>query len=549
MECPACHTPNVDGARFCAKCGALLPAEQTEVDPLIGTVVGGRFRILGVLGEGGMGRVYTAEQQMGTTTRKVAVKTLLAEFARDPKVVERFMRECATVVELEHPNTIKFYDYGKTDAGDLYIAMELLTGASLEKALEGGALAPDRVDRILSQIAGSLQEAHDKGIVHRDLKPANIFLTTRAGEGDYVKVLDFGIAKRDEKHSKAEAKLTQQGTVLGTPPYMSPEQFKGQELDARSDIYSLGVMSYEMLTGRLPFDADTPWAWATQHMTAQPFPFETVPIGSAVPAKMKAAVMRALSKDKSQRHQSVREFYEELTMGGGGRLLDGLRAPTLERLGRWSRSGDGAAPTQAGVPGYPSGAQSLQHTPSSPGVIGAAPAYPSSSGMAVPAGAYPGAPPVPAPTAKAPRKSSAGLIVGALVLVGALGALGVFVLGKQKGPTTGAEGADAGAATTAVVDTGKPPAQQDAGAPPVSTAVADVGPPSHPQHNPHDQDCKAAEQAARDNNLEEAQRRLKKCEGPLREAAERCREGCRGRQEEALPRWILQQMSAWRAVC
>src|SRR6516164_3255659 len=151
MECPACHTPNIDGARFCAKCGALLPAVQKdEGDPLIGSIVGGRFNITGILGEGGMGRVYNAEQQMGTTIRKVAVKTLLSEYARDAKVVERFMRECATVVELEHPNTIKFYDYGRTDAGDLYIAMELLTGASLEKALESGALQPERVDRILS---------------------------------------------------------------------------------------------------------------------------------------------------------------------------------------------------------------------------------------------------------------------------------------------------------------------------------------------------------------------------------------------------------------
>src|SRR6185437_3819163 len=319
-------------------------------------------------------------------------------------------------------------------AGDLYIAMELLSGASLEKALEGGALPPDRVDRVLSQIAGSLQEAHDKGIVPRDLKPANIYLTTRVGEGDYVKVLDFGIAKRDEKHSKTEAKLTQQGTVLGTPPYMSPEQFKGQELDARSDIYSLGVMTYEMLTGRLPFDADTPWAWATQHMTAQPFPFETVPMGSAVPAKMKAAVMRALSKDKNLRHPSVREFYEEFTIGaGGGRvsLVSGAPRTSVSEAG--GAPVIGAAPTSTGAAAYPSGTQPLQHTPSSPGVIGAAPVYPSSSGMAVPAGAYPGAPQTAPPSAA--RKSSAGLIVGALVLVGALGAAGVLVLGKKKSGT------------------------------------------------------------------------------------------------------------------
>src|SRR5205814_6237770 len=124
-------------------------------------------------------------------------------------------------------------------------------------------------------------------------------------------------AKKDDKNSKHEQKLTQQGTVLGTPPYMSPEQFRGHELDARSDIYSLAVMTYEMLTGRLPFDADTPWAWATQHMTAQPFPFEMIPIGGQVPPKMKSAVMRALAKEKEKRQQTAREFYDELTIGAG----------------------------------------------------------------------------------------------------------------------------------------------------------------------------------------------------------------------------------------
>ena len=189
MECPACHMPNADGARFCAKCGALLPAAATEEDPLIGTILGGRFRITGILGEGGMGRVYSGEQQMGTSVRKVAVKMLLAQYAKDPQVVARFMRECGTVSELEHPNTIKVYDFGPTASNDLYIAMELLSGASLEKVLESGALPPERVDRILSQVSGSLQEAHDKGIVHRDLKPANIYLTTRAGEEDRKSVV------------------------------------------------------------------------------------------------------------------------------------------------------------------------------------------------------------------------------------------------------------------------------------------------------------------------------------------------------------------------
>src|SRR5690606_35847192 len=152
-------------------------------------------------------------------------------------------------------------------------------------------MSHERVVHVVQQICGSLEEAHRNGTVHRDLKPDNVMLTTRADQPHFAKVLAFGIAKRREARDAAqEKKLTQQGMVLGTPPYMSPEQFTGKELDARSDIYSLGVMIYEMLTGRLPFAAETPWQWATQHMTAQPFPFETHPMGAQVPAAMKAAV-------------------------------------------------------------------------------------------------------------------------------------------------------------------------------------------------------------------------------------------------------------------
>ncbi len=315
MECPACEHENAEGTRFCAKCGALLPVPRKEnEDPLIGKVVGGRFRITGILGEGGMGRVYTGEQQMGTSVRKVAVKTLLAEHAKDHQVVARFMRECGTVSELEHPNTIKVYDFGQTDTGELYIAMELLNGKSMESVMEtGGPLDPKRTLTILEQICGSLEEAHDKGIVHRDLKPANIFLTTRPGsKEDYVKVLDFGIAKRDES-TKQETKLTKQGTVLGTPPYMSPEQFKGQELDARSDIYSLAVVAFEMLTGKLPFEADNPMGWALQHLTAVPTSLDSFPHGAQIPSGIKNAIMHALQKGKDQRPANIREFYRELS--------------------------------------------------------------------------------------------------------------------------------------------------------------------------------------------------------------------------------------------
>jgi serine/threonine-protein kinase len=317
MKCEACGHENIDGARFCASCGVLQPVQTTSDDPMVGKTVGGRFRITGVLGEGGMGIVYVGEQQMGSTVRKVAIKTLHLHLSKDPSVIARFHRECGTVAQLEHPNTIKFYDFGTTDDGALYIAMEFVDGRSLSKVIEEeGALAPDRAIKIMRQVCGALDEAHNTGVIHRDLKPENIVLGVRAGETDFVKVLDFGIAARTESaDASKEQKLTQQGMVLGTPPYMSPEQFTGKALDARSDIYSLGVMVYEMLTGRLPFEADTPWQWATQHMTVQPMPFEVSAPSRSIPDSMRQAILRSLSKDREQRQESARQFFAQLAEG------------------------------------------------------------------------------------------------------------------------------------------------------------------------------------------------------------------------------------------
>ncbi|MBL8742998.1 MAG: protein kinase, partial [Myxococcales bacterium] len=342
-----------------AKCGAPLPVQRgEEADPMIGKTIGGRYRVTGVLGEGGMGRVYVGEQQMGTSVRKVAIKTLLSQYAKDPATVARFMREVGTVSELEHPNTIKVYDFGQIDeSGELYIAMELLQGKTLEDVLmETRPLSPERVDRIIGQACGSLQEAHDKGIVHRDLKPANIFLTRRAKEDDVVKVLDFGIAKSGPEGAKTEEKLTQQGTLLGTPPYMSPEQFTGKNLDGRSDIYSLAVVTYEMLTGRLPFEADTPWQWMTQHGTAPPLAFEAVPEAHLVPPKMRDAVMRALSKKPEDRPQTARDFYEALTLGSMRMSAVGLGAGGI--LGM---------PTQPPMSSLPSSGSHISNHPVSSG--------------------------------------------------------------------------------------------------------------------------------------------------------------------------------------
>jgi serine/threonine-protein kinase len=424
MKCEACGHENVDGARFCAKCGAILATHEEGPDPLIGQLIGGRYRVVGVLGEGGMGKVYVGEQQMGSTVRKVAIKTLHTHLSKDPSVLQRFHRECGTVAQLEHPNTIKFFDFGSTQDGTLYIAMEFVAGKPLSDVIaQQGPLAPERVVKIMRQVCGALDEAHLQGIVHRDLKPDNIILADRAGETDFVKVLDFGIAaRRESADAQKEQKLTQQGMVLGTPPYMSPEQFTGKALDARSDIYSLGVMTYEMLVGKLPFDADTPWEWATQHMSVQPKPFEVTAPSRELPLGMRQAILKALSKDREQRQASAREFFAELS--GGGRM---------------TVTGD--------VPG---GAGGPRHTdtaamPQAPDFGAPAPVFPPAAGMGAPHAHVPATAPAvvahvpPPPPAHRSSGGGKGLIVG-LGAVGAvlLAAMAVLAMrsGKSNEPTT-----------------------------------------------------------------------------------------------------------------
>lgn len=386
--CQRCGYENTEEAKFCLQCGAMVEIEVADPnDPMLGKVLLGRYRVIQVLGEGGMGKVYLAEQKMGTATRKVAIKTLHPELSTDPQLVARFHRECETVIELHHPNTVQFYDFGDLEDKTLFIVMEFIEGEDLARRLQRGPLDMATADKLLIQICGSLSEAHQRGVVHRDLKPENVLLTTRGGQTDFVKVLDFGIAKRSEAEDESKAKLTKQGMVLGTPPYMSPEQFSGQTLDLRSDIYSLGVMTYEMITGVLPFEAKTPWEWATKHLTTQPTPLEAHPAGAALPPNKKNAIMRALAKNRDERHGDVLTFMHEFTG-----LADAQVAWTMATS---SGAGSGSAPG-ASRPAI-STPQGVASNYSTPGVDarfggGTAPvAQPQSSpGMSYPSGVVPG---------------------------------------------------------------------------------------------------------------------------------------------------------------
>jgi serine/threonine-protein kinase len=460
----------------------MTQGEEQAVDPLVGTVVAGKYRIVKQLGEGGMGCVYLAEQQLGSTARKVALKTLHKHLSHDPAIKARFDREAGTVAALEHPNTIQVYDFGAMEDGTLYLVMEFVQGRSVADILEkDGPMPPARVENILRQVCGSLAEAHGHGIVHRDLKPDNVVLCERAGQKDWVEALDFGIAKRSSEHDPNEAKLTQQGMVLGTPPYMSPEQFTGQPVDLRSDIYALGVMTYEMLVGKYPFEANTAWEWASKHMTEAPRPIETQALGQHVPAKMRDAIKRALEKNKDDRFSSVTEYFEAMT---GGATLPATtsvmnQAPTHDPHVAEAVPGAGnRAKTEMGAPvamdaGPPAGAMTPAYggPPMGPppgGPMGPPPGGPMGGPAVVPQG------PQHAPA----KKGGNGLVIGlaalAILLIGGGGLAFALRSGKPKPVPTGdladLSGSSTASASAAPVESATAATPDDADAAVAGTA-------------------------------------------------------------------------------
>src|SRR3954468_17285405 len=266
-----------------------------QQDPFIGRdILNGQFQILQKIGSGGMGSVYKALQP--AMNRMVAVKILHPKLASRKDLVSRFRREARAMSHLTHPNTVKVLLYGELEDGSLYIVMEYLEGKNLNQMVRSeGPLPLERGLPILIQACGALEEAHRAGIVHRDLKPENIFVCNQGGLRDYHKVLDFGLAKVTEREMRpGSIILTQEGMVFGTPEFMSPEQAQGRALTAASDIYSLAVILYEALTGKLPFNARTPMEYLQLHVTAPPIPLsERVP-GRTFPPGLGELIERAL---------------------------------------------------------------------------------------------------------------------------------------------------------------------------------------------------------------------------------------------------------------
>jgi serine/threonine protein kinase len=307
-------------------------------DPNIGRdLLGGQFQILQKIGSGGMGAVYKAAQP--AMNRMVAVKILHPKLASRKDLVSRFRREARAMSHLSHPNTVKVYLYGELEDGSLYIVMEYLEGRNLNQVVrKDGPLSVERAIPVLVQVCGALEEAHLQGIVHRDLKPENIFLSTNGGLKDYPKVLDFGLAKVTERELRpGSIMLTQEGMVFGTPEFMSPEQAQGKVLDARSDIYSLATILYEVLTGKLPFDAKTPMEYIQLHVMKAPIPLDERIAGKTFPPGLGDVLARALAKKPEARYPSSAAFAEALKpFGPNGRgftaiIPRGTPTPIMEQ--------------------------------------------------------------------------------------------------------------------------------------------------------------------------------------------------------------------------
>jgi eukaryotic-like serine/threonine-protein kinase len=341
LQCPKCLRQFDAGETVCPHDGTPLGADATVAgedalprDVLIGSTLDDKYRLEERLGEGGMGTVYRATHLL--IERNVAIKVLSPRFVTDDAARERFRREARAAGRLQHTNAVTVTDFGETREGLVYLVMELLEGKSLREVLAHDApLDPARAVSLMLQISAAVEAAHEAGIIHRDLKPGNIFLVQRPDSPYIVKVLDFGIAKivADDGEFNVADTLTGTGVMIGTPRYMSPEQCDGAPLTPASDVYSLGVILYEMLTGQTPFTGVSPLALALKHSSESPRPPRE--LVASIPPALEAVVLHALEKSSETRPSDAGEFRRELFAVAerlGLEHSSGFSAPTIETL-------------------------------------------------------------------------------------------------------------------------------------------------------------------------------------------------------------------------
>jgi len=303
-----------------------------------GTVIADCFKLTEELGRGGHGAVYLAEQM--SVGRQIALKVLHVDKHMSPEAYERFRLEARQTCQLTHRNTVVCHDFGRDDEhGVVFMAMEFLEGINLRQLIaREGPLLPMKVSEILDQMAGSLAEAHEHNLIHRDLKPSNVMLVEREGRNRFVKVIDFGIAKSVNEKGQ-ELSLTANDMVMGTPHYMAPEQIRNQRLDKRADVYALGVLVFEMLTGRRPFDAPQAIEVMRMHLVESTPQLGTFAPNQYLPSTLDAVLQKAMAKDKNERYETVTEFALAFTNawqeaeGATSKMTDGQFDSVIDELG------------------------------------------------------------------------------------------------------------------------------------------------------------------------------------------------------------------------
>jgi hypothetical protein len=375
-------------------------------DPLIGRVINDRFRVVSLIARGGMGKVYRAEQ--APLGREVALKVLNPNYSGDgdPEFHKRFFLEASTCSKLTHPNTVTIFDYGRTDDDVYYIAMELLDGRTLHRMLrDEGSLPPARALHVARQVCRSLREAHNLGVIHRDLKPANIYMVRHGDETDFVKVLDFGLVKEIGEGED----LTQTGLFMGSPKYMSPEQIRGEKVDGRADIYALGVILYEMLTGKVPFDRPNSVNILMAHVHEAPPPLIAANPECEVSSSIEQIVMKALAKNPDERFANMDELLAALKHGAVSAGLPPTHSMAVDLSGEFGAVGT----TGRGAP---------------VAISGLSPSSGSYTPITVSA-------PLAGPLLAAPvrKKSRLGLIVGGIVAFVVLAGIGGGLLALSDG--------------------------------------------------------------------------------------------------------------------
>jgi hypothetical protein len=423
--CPVCGKEYADDTKFCPLDGSTLRAKSPTAD-LVGQVVADRYHIIRKLGEGGMGAVYLGEHvKMG---RKSAIKVMNPSMASDPDAISRFNREAANASRISHPNVCQIYDFGETPDGTIYLAMEFIEGTALTGIIEReGALPAVRAAKILKQAADALASAHELGIVHRDLKPDNIMIVQGKDGTDIVKVVDFGIAKAVAGDETGQ-KVTKTGLVVGTPEYMSPEQLSGDKLDGRSDIYSLGLVFYRMLTGVLPFQADSAQETMIKRLTDEPMPLAVARPDITFPPELQGVLDKALARLPADRYANAAQFGREAEAAVAGLALPRTRVAEPASSAATQLMDSGAA--RKGVPPRSGGA-------------------PTRAGRAVPARSFPLVP-----------------VLGGVGGVGVIAVVAVLVMSRLGGKTP-----PAALDTLAAHDTTHPAA----GAGPADSAKGDSG--------------------------------------------------------------------------